>query len=363
MKSKKGEERKMHIVFPMLGLSKSGGVRVTVQLANGLVKRGHTVTILLSRPIKKPSFPLDNLVHIKQSITKKNVLAELWWLVRNIPNDADIVVANYYITSYPTAIVTLLGNKKGCYFIQGYEPDFFVNSSNRKCPTVQRILSRISYNLPLYRITISTWLQSVLHDATMRDATVINDGVDTIIFSPCHAEKKSKGVKTIMCLGRRDKNKGFTYLLDALRILGRRANLRLLIATQNKDLVVSTSVPTEIVYPANDEDLARCYRRADVFVFPSLKEGFGLPPLEAMACGTPVVTTDCGGVLDYAEAGINSLVVPVKNPKAMAEAIRKIIDDSELAKRLSAGGRETACRFTWDVMVDKVESLLTNTLL
>jgi glycosyltransferase involved in cell wall biosynthesis len=354
----------MHIVFPMMGLSKSGGIRVIVQIANGLVKRGHKVTILLSRPIKKPSFPLDNLVHIKQSsISKKNVLAELWWLVRNIPNDADIVVANYYITSYPTAIVSLLGNKKGCYFIQGYEPDFFVKMPKGKTRIVQRILARISYNLPLYQITISTWLQGVLHDVTGHNAAVINDGVDTTIFSPRQGDKKSKDAKILMCLGRKDQKKGFSDLLDAVRILGRQLNLRLLIATQDKNIVVNSSVPTEIVCPADDEALASCYRRADVFVFPSLREGFGLPPLEAMACGKPVVTTDCGGVLDYVEDGINCLVVPVKDPVAMAEAIRKIIYDNKLAKRLSAGGRETACRFTWDEMVDKFENLLSNTLL
>ena len=352
----------MHIVFPVMKLSKSGGVRVIVQIANGLVKRGHTVTMLLTRFTKEPSFPIDKKVHIKQSI-KKSMLAEMWWLARNIPKDADIVMANYYITSYPTAIATLIGNKKGCYFIQGYEPDFFVNSSNRKYPTIQRMLARISYNLPLYKITISSWLQDVLYDKTMQDAAVINDGVDTIVFSPCGGEKQLKEVKTIMCLGRRDQKKGFTYLLDALHILGKPANLRLLIATQDKDLVVSTTIPTEIVFPADDEELAACYRRADVFVFPSLREGFGLPPLETMACGTPVVTTDCGGVLDYAEDGINCLVVPVKNPEAMAEAIRKIMDDNELATRFSVAGRETACRFTWDTMVDKFESLLSNALL
>ena len=353
----------MHIVFPMMGLSKSGGIRVIINLANGLVKRGHRVTILISRPTTKASFPLDKAVYIKQSNTNKNVLGEIWWLMRNIPHDADIVVATYYLTSYPTAIVALLSKKKGCYFIQDYEPDFFVKRPDGKTCIVQRILSRISYNLQLYHITISTWLQGILHGITGQDAAIINDGVDTVIFSPRRSDKKSNGLKTLMCIGRKDPRKGFSDLLDAVDILGKQLNLRLLVATQDKNLVVSSSVPTEIVCPVDDKELAAYYRRADVFVFASPREGFGLPPLEAMACGTPVVTTDCGGVLDYAEHGINCLVVPVRDPKTMAEAILRIIYDNKLAKRLSAGGRETACQFTWDEMVDKFENLLSNDLL
>lgn len=349
----------MHIVFPLMGLSKSGGDRVIVQIANGLARRGHVVTLLLSRPVQKPSFPLEALVNIKQPTTKKNLFTEMFWLTNNVPADADVVVGNFYPTSYPATIATLIGKRKGFYFIQGYEPDFFINSPSRKFPILQRILARISYNLPLHKITISSWLRNTLLDKTGHNCAIVNDGVDTIVFSPFGGNQKSKDVNTIMCLGKNDNNKGFGYLLDALHILkNSRNNLHLLVVTQEKNLVVNSPVPTEIVTPVDDKELAACYNRADVFVFPSLREGFGLPPLEAMACGTPVVTTDCGGVLDYAENGINCLIVPPKDPEAMAQAIQKILCDNELAARFCAAGRQTAYRFTLDEMVNKFEKLL-----
>jgi glycosyltransferase involved in cell wall biosynthesis len=187
--------------------------------------------------------------------------------------------------------------------------------------------------------------------------------VDTTVFSPHLATKERYDARTVISLGRKDPNKRFADLLEAVRILNRQfSDLRLLIATQDRELVVNAPVSTEIVCPADDEELARYYRRADVFALPSLQEGFGLPPLEAMACGVPVVTTDCGGVSDFAEDGINCLVVPVKDPQTMAEAMRRILDDRDLAKRFSEAGRKTACQFTWDRMVDKFESLLTSSL-
>jgi glycosyltransferase involved in cell wall biosynthesis len=319
--------------------------------------------LLLARPSKGPSFPLDERVKIKLASTRSSVFGELWWLIRNIPRDADAVVANFYLTTYPTAIVTGLYRPKGYYFVQGYEPSFFVCNPSRKAPPVQCLLARASYHLPLCYFTISTWLQEVLRDVTGRVAVVINDGVDTTVFSPHFPAKKWEDTRIVMSLGRKDPNKGLCDLLEAVRILGNQLpDLRLLIATQDRELVVNTPVLTEIVYPADDEELAMCYRRADVFVFSSLREGFGLPPLEAMACGTPVVTTDCGGVLDYAEDEVNCSVVPVQDPQAMAEAMHRILDDKDSAKRFSEAGRKTACQFTWDVMVDKFESLLAGVL-
>lgn len=353
----------MRVVFPLIGLPKSGGIRVLVELVNGLVERGHQVHVLLTRPSKDSTFPLDEKVDVKRSSAEKSVLEELWWLVRNAPRDADAVVASYYLTAYPTAIVTSLYRQKGYYYVQGYEPDFFVFGRDRKVPLVQRMLAWISYHLPLYQVTTSAWLQGVLRNMTGQDAVVVNVGVNTAVFFPRFIAREQKNIRTIMCLGKKDPNKGFAYFLEAISILDRQfPDLRLLIATQDRELVVNTSIPAKVVHPADDEELARYYGQADVFVFPSLQEGFGLPPLEAMACGTPVVTTDCGGVSDFAEDGVNCLIVPVKDPQAMAEAMRRMLDDRDLAERLSKAGRKTACRFTWDVMVDKFESLLINTL-
>jgi glycosyltransferase involved in cell wall biosynthesis len=108
----------------------------------------------------------------------------------------------------------------------------------------------------------------------------------------------------------------------------------------------------------DDETLAKLYSSSDVFIFTSYKEGFGLPPLEAMASGTAVVTTDCGGIRDYAVDGYNSLIVPPGDPAAIAEAVIKILNDQRLREVLIQNGLETAKQWTWDKVTDKFEEAI-----
>ena len=92
-------------------------------------------------------------------------------------------------------------------------------------------------------------------------------------------------------------------------------------------------------------DLMAFYNTCDIFVFPSLAEGFGLPPLEAMACGVPTVISDCGGVREYAQHETNCLLVPPGDADAMARAIQRLLDDASPRAQLVQAGRDTAVRF------------------
>ncbi len=94
-----------------------------------------------------------------------------------------------------------------------------------------------------------------------------------------------------------------------------------------------------------DGDLPALYRQADVFAFPSLYEGFGLPPLEAMACGTPVIASTSSSVPEVVgDAGL--LVDPLDVP-GWTDALRQLLDDDPLRTRLRKRGLHRAADFTW----------------
>jgi glycosyltransferase involved in cell wall biosynthesis len=100
-----------------------------------------------------------------------------------------------------------------------------------------------------------------------------------------------------------------------------------------------------------DDDLPALYRGALLFVYPSLYEGFGLPVLEAMACGTPVITSNRASLPEV--AGDAALLVDPTQPKALAAAMASILSDSDLRQALRTKGLARAHTFTWDAVAQQ----------
>jgi glycosyltransferase involved in cell wall biosynthesis len=109
--------------------------------------------------------------------------------------------------------------------------------------------------------------------------------------------------------------------------------------------MLSQSAEVDVVGYVAEDDLVDEYRRADIFVYPSIYEGFGLPVLEAMACGVPVVTTTGGALPEV--AGDAALLVDPLDEVAMANAILSIADDLALRRSLQLKGLARARLFSW----------------
>jgi glycosyltransferase involved in cell wall biosynthesis len=101
----------------------------------------------------------------------------------------------------------------------------------------------------------------------------------------------------------------------------------------------------------DDDDLPDLYRGALLFVYPSLYEGFGLPVLEAMACGIPVVTSNSSSLPEV--AGDAALLVDPRQPEALAAAMTSIIHDGGLRQALRSKGLVRARAFSWDAVAQK----------
>ena len=96
----------------------------------------------------------------------------------------------------------------------------------------------------------------------------------------------------------------------------------------------------------SNEILPDLYRAAEVFVYPSLYEGFGLPPVEAMACGCPVISSSCGSLGEV--IGDAAVIIDPENIQAMAAQLRILATDVDLKKRLRAAGLSQARKFDWN---------------
>jgi glycosyltransferase involved in cell wall biosynthesis len=104
-----------------------------------------------------------------------------------------------------------------------------------------------------------------------------------------------------------------------------------------------------------DQTLAVLYRLASVFVFPSLYEGFGFPPLEAMASGTPVVTSNVSSLPEV--VGDAALLIDPYDPAAIADGIRQVLTTPALRAQLVGRGFERARAYSWEDSVRRIRQI------
>jgi alpha-1,3-rhamnosyl/mannosyltransferase len=104
--------------------------------------------------------------------------------------------------------------------------------------------------------------------------------------------------------------------------------------------------------PLDDARLARLYAEAHCFVFPSLAEGFGFPPLEAMARGVPTAVSTAGSLPEVTADG--ALHFDPRDVQGLAELVNQLAQDADLRTRLSEAGREVAGRYRWSSTADQI---------
>jgi len=198
---------------------------------------------------------------------------------------------------------------------------------------------------------------------TPERSTVVLGGIDEADFPP--AVPHSKGwTGRLLYAGRIDDRKGIHVAIDALELLPNETTLdivgrgddeyRARLDTQIERLGVRDRVLFDVV---ERDELAARFVDADAFIFPVLwDEPFGLVPIEAMACATPVIATGTGGSAEFLEHEANCLLVPRGDARALAAAVRRLAAEPDLRARIVAGGLRTAHELTIDKMADALES-------
>ena len=108
----------------------------------------------------------------------------------------------------------------------------------------------------------------------------------------------------------------------------------------------------------NDQDMEELYMTSDIFVFPSLWEGFGMVLAEAASFGLPIVTTDAGAIPYLIKDGVNGLLVPPGDAEGLARAIERLAKSPEMRARFGEDNRKMAEEFDWNKSFSKIEGLL-----
>jgi len=298
---------KIAFIEPHLGVA--GGIRRVLELGNELVRRGHQITYLLPST-EEPRCAwmecLGRIEHLAAAFTEPfDVLVfndePQWSLVDRFKR---VTLTVYYLLHY-----AVLYDKAG---------------------------ARESYRFPVdLRIANSNWTADRIHEEIGVCPTVVLGGINRAHFRPVRTRKRYD----VLTYGSDRVWKGTREVEDACRQIG-----LALERYEGKGL--------------RQEQMAREYCRARVFAVGSYFEGFGQPGLEALACGVPLVTTDNGGCREYAFHEETALVVPPRDVGAMAEAMKRLLDDRALAERLRANGlRLVQEKFKWPEAARRFEEI------
>jgi glycosyltransferase involved in cell wall biosynthesis len=355
-------DKKLRIQFILPGAGISGGVKVVYEYANRLQARGHTVTIVYPGTMKpKTDSPLwaveARLRQGKYFYQRLIGYTEASWFPLNVPlvrvpslearyiSAADVVIATANETAdWVAQLPARCGSK--FYFIQGFE--------DWARPAKEVIAT---YSLPMRHIVISSFLRDLVERHTERPvaATILN-GVDTTIFF--NAAKKLNQPRRLLMLSHHDENKGVSDGFEALQSVRKIFPEVTLTMFGAKTARPDMPKDTFFVQAPTSSKLRELYSTSDIFISPSRNEGFSLTPMEAMACGTAVVTTRVGAVPDYAIAGKTAIVVPAGNPDELAAGIISLLSNEDLLLSVSQEGHDYVQKFTWEKSADQFEETL-----
>jgi glycosyltransferase involved in cell wall biosynthesis len=236
------------------------------------------------------------------------------------------------------------------------------NSSTAKRAYYRHIV-RPACDRAVFVLTVSEYSKrEIAAWAKVKDDKVINvgNGVGSP-FVPT-GPKYEPGYPYLLYVGSRKPHKNLPRLLEAYFMSGIRREVRLVISGRPDQQILreieGRGLNGNVVFADSDTDadLSDIYRGALGFVFPSLYEGFGLPPLEALACGTPVLTSNVCSLPEV--VGDSAILVDPLDIEAIADGIRRLVHDSALTTELRQKGLLRAKKFSWGETADRTREVL-----
>lgn len=345
----------MLIDFILPPIGSSGGIDVVYKYADLLIKRGHDVRVykeMKASNMHRYKSAIVNGAH-QAYCTVKTVFNYnkysnkidhfVWEITDKSIRDADVIIA----TAWPTAYkVNLLSPEKGkkFYFIQGFE--IWDNEE----------IAKKSYKLPLNKIVVSSWInQKLKQNLGIGPYPVIYNGLDTEIYHHVNIDKDTNSIYFLM-LNHTLPKKGVAEGIKAFeKIREKYPNSKL----RMFGFCDSSNVPSYVEYHQNPTkaELVNMYSESDIFIFPSLEEGWGLTPLEAMACDCLVVGTNVGFVQDIGVHKGNMMISEPGNVEQMVQNIEELIGDKTLQKSIRNEMKKVVTILDWEKSTEKLEKI------
>jgi glycosyltransferase involved in cell wall biosynthesis len=235
----------------------------------------------------------------------------------------------------------------------------------KQIPAVKRIVEVLCLKYSGFNkiVTVDENSLSAFKKLRINNVCYMDNGVDLEKFKQINKKRNEQII--FLFVGRLEKLKGLTYLIEAVNIL-KRENTEFVVwiigegneSVNFKNLVWKYNLEKYINFfgSKTNQDTVSYYVSSDVFILPSLKEGFPLTLLEAWAAGLPVIISDVGNVSEICRDKENALIIPPGNSQKITEAMKLLIDDEHLREKLGENGKELVeKKYSWEKISKEFE--------
>lgn len=348
----------MKICFVIPSIGKSGGIDVIYKYADILSRKGNEVIVLkefIAPNMHRYNLRIYNYIHkiyctLKSISEWKNRNKKFDKYVLKINNRSvpkfDVIIATAWTTAYKVDSLDAAKGKK-FYFIQDFET------------WDNKTYGLMSYKLNLKKIVISTWINDQIRKSlNMGPYPIVYNGINNGLFKENRINNTDlKKEINLLMLNHRLPKKGVNNgvaVMDIIRRKFQHVNCRMFGLDSGNDL------PSYIEYKRNPSknELVQLYNKSDIYIYPSIEEGWGLSPIEAMACGCVVVGTKSGFVLDLGKNKENMMISMPGDIDEMVKNICELVDNPDLYNKIRVNQVQLIQSLDWNRSAEKLLNIL-----
>ena len=379
---------KILMVCPYFYPDTGGAENYSYNIAKGLIKKGHKITVLCSTKKNKDKTEIIKGIKIIRQkpnffISNTPVKLNLYFEISKLLKEEKFDLVNAHTpVPYYADMACYVAKKQKVPFVLTYHNDNVHPNKivNLLCNIYNYTLNSMTlkYNTKIITPSPFCFNKSKFLAKYKNKLFWISPGIDLDVFKPKRSDfvkdkyKMPDDLKIVLFVGQMGKfhkHKGVDVLIESFKyVLKINKNAYLVLVGKGdgieyKEQCKRLNIEKNVIFSGfvSDEELPKYYQSSDVLVLPTIteQEGFGMTLIEAIGCGTPVIGTKIGGIPYVIKDKETGILVEPKDSKALAEAIKRLLNDKELWEKLSKNGiTEVKDKYDWKRIVDESEKIL-----